>query len=108
MGGVAIFKQYLRRDALLEAVIGVKRPLAPAGGGLGIQPVGWEHHEDEVGVELLLLLPHAADVVLRFHTCRGDTSVRPPTPSACFCSRGRPRPCSLALSGPCLLKPSAF
>lgn len=66
----------LRRGALLEAVIGVKRPLAPAGGGLGIQPVGWEHHEDEVGVELLLLLSHAADIILWFHTCRSDMSVR--------------------------------
>lgn len=67
----------MREGALLEAVIGVKCPLAPAGGGLGIQPVRWEHHEDEVGVELLLLFSHAADIVVWFHTCGGDILVRP-------------------------------
>lgn len=101
----------LRRDALLEAVIGVKRPLAPAGGGLGIQPVGWEHHEDEVGVELLLLLFHVPDIIRWFHTCRSEISVRleggeaTPGPQRgeawlqsaqrFFLFRGRPRPCSL-------------
>lgn len=65
----------MREGALLEAVIGVKCPLAPAGGGLSIQPVGWEHHQDEVGVELLLLLFDAADIVAWFHTCGGDILV---------------------------------
>lgn len=37
---------------------------------MGIQPVGREHHEDEVGVELLLLFFHTAIIVIvRFHTC---------------------------------------
>lgn len=106
----------MREGSLLEAVIGVKCPLAPAGGRLDIQPVGWEHHEDEVGVELLLLFPHAADVVVWFHTCGGNILVSlaeipaaprfrfnqradgvamsyPGRPSFLF--RGRPRPCSL-------------
>lgn len=43
---------------------------------MGVQPVGREHHEDEVGVELLLLLSHTADIVLWFHTCKSDISVR--------------------------------
>lgn len=64
----------MRKCDLLEAVIGVKCPLAPAGRGVGIQPVGREHHEDEVGVELLLLLFHTALVVIVcFHTCRGES-----------------------------------
>lgn len=58
--------------ALLEAVIGVECPLAPAGGGWGIQPVGREHHEDEVGVELLLLFFHTVQI-LWFHTCRSES-----------------------------------
>lgn len=106
----------MREGALLEAIIGVKCPLAPAGGGLSIQPVGWEHHEDEVGVELLLLFSDAADVVVWFHTCGGDILVSlaetPAAPrlrfnqrgdgvamsypgGASFLFRGRPRPCSL-------------
>lgn len=37
---------------------------------MGIQPVGREHHEDEVGVELLLLFFHTVHVVVVcFHTC---------------------------------------
>jgi len=37
---------------------------------LGIQPVGREHHEDEMWVELLLLLFHTAQVfVVGFHAC---------------------------------------
>lgn len=60
----------MMKCVLLEAVIGVKCPLAPAGGGLGIQPVGWEHHEDEVRVELLLGFFH---VIVRIHTCRSDS-----------------------------------
>lgn len=102
-----------RRGALLEAVIGVKRPLASAGGGLGIQPVGREHHEDEVGEELS---PAAA--ILWFHTCRsnisvrqedGDASLRPERGehTECFCSGGGPRLCSL-LCRACLLNRSAF
>lgn len=64
----------VRKCALLEAVIGVKCPLAPAGRGLGIQPVGREHHEDEMGVELLLLFFHTAHgVVFCFHTCRSKS-----------------------------------
>lgn len=60
--------------ALLEAVIGVKCPLAPAGGGLGIEPVGREHHEDEVGVERLLLFFQTVMIVkVRFHTCRSES-----------------------------------
>lgn len=106
----------MREGALLEAVIGVKCPLAPAGGGLSIQPVGWEHHEDEVGVELLLLFSDATDIVVWFHTCGGDIFVSlaetPAAPRLCFNQRGdgvamsypggasflfrgRPRPCSL-------------
>lgn len=81
----------MREGALLEAVIGVKCPLAPAGGGLSIQPVGWEHHEDEVGVELLLLFSDAADIVW-FHTCGGDILVRlaetPAAPTLRFNQRG--------------------
>lgn len=61
-----------RKSSLLEAVIGVKCPLAPAGGGLGIQPVGREHHEDEVGVELLLLF-FSLIIIVRFHTCRSES-----------------------------------
>lgn len=60
-----------RRCVLLEAVIGVERPLPPARGELGIQPVGGQHHEDEVGVELLLLFFHTAQIVIvRLRTCR--------------------------------------
>lgn len=63
-----------RNFALLEAVIGVERPLASAGGGLSIQPVGREHHEDEVGVELLLFVLHTVQlVIVRFHTCRSES-----------------------------------
>lgn len=65
----------MREGALLEAVIGVKCPLAPAGGGLSIQPVGWEHHEDQVGVELLLMFSDTADIVVWLHTCGGDILV---------------------------------
>lgn len=53
---------------LLEAVIGVKCPLAPTGRGLGVQPVGWQHHEDEVRVELLLWF-ELSFLVFWFHTC---------------------------------------
>lgn len=64
----------MEKCALLEAVIGVKCPLAPAGRRLGIQPVGREHHEDEVGVELLLLFFRTAHfLVVCFHTCRGKS-----------------------------------
>lgn len=65
------------KGVLLEAVISVMCPLAPAGGRLGVEPVGREHHEDEVGVELLLLLFQTAQVqaallvVFDFHTCKG-------------------------------------
>lgn len=108
----------MREGDLLEAVIGVKCPLAPAGGGLSIQPVGWEHHEDEVGVELLLLFSDAAGIVVRLHTCGGGGDIlvslaeTPAAPrlrfnqrgdgvgmsypgGASFLFRGRPRPCSL-------------
>lgn len=61
----------MRKCALLEAVIGVKCPLSPAGGGLGIQPVGREHHQDEVGVQLLLLFFRPAQIFkISLHTCR--------------------------------------
>lgn len=59
--------------SLLEAVICVERPLAPAGGGVDVQPVGREHHEDEVGVELLLLLLPGLVVVVWLHTCGSDS-----------------------------------
>ena len=63
---------------LREAVIGVECPLAPAGRGLGVQPVRGQHHEDQVGVHLLLLLLQTAHVqadlllVLRLHSCKGS------------------------------------
>lgn len=59
--------------ALLEAVIGVECPLASAGGGWDIQPVGREHHEDEVGVELLLLFFHTVQIIVWVHTCRSES-----------------------------------
>lgn len=62
-----------RRVSLLEAVIGVERPLAPAGGGVHVQPVGWKHHEDEVRVQLLLLLFRGGIVVVYVHTCGSDS-----------------------------------
>lgn len=66
------FKE-VRKVSLLEAVIRVERPLAPAGGGVDVQPVRWEHHEDEVGVQLLLLLFRGRIVVVYIHTCRSDS-----------------------------------
>lgn len=70
---LCIGRRRIRKRALLKAVIGVERPLAPAGGGLGIQPVGRQHHEDEVGVELLLLFSHTAQlVIVRLHACRRE------------------------------------
>lgn len=65
----------VRRWTLLEAVIGVKCPLASAGRRLGVQPVRRQHHEDEVGVELLLLFFHQSQLVgVGLHTCRGRTT----------------------------------
>lgn len=40
---------------------------------MDVQPVGREHHEDEVGVELLLLLFPGLVVVVWLHTCRSDS-----------------------------------
>lgn len=62
-----------QKRSLLEAVICVERPLAPAGGGVDVQPVGREHHEDEVGVQLLLLLFPGLIVVVWLHTCGSDS-----------------------------------
>lgn len=60
-----------RKWALLKAVIGVECPLAPAGGGVDVQPVGRNHHEDEVRVQLLLLLFRTAQIIIvSFHACR--------------------------------------
>lgn len=40
---------------------------------MDVQPVGWEHHEDEVGVQLLLLLFWGRVVVVYIHTCGSDS-----------------------------------
>lgn len=60
-----------------EAIIGVQRPLLPLTPlARVVQPVRGDHHEDEVRVVVILLLPEApqvstAMVVLTVHACRG-------------------------------------
>lgn len=79
------------KRVLLEAVICVEGPLAPAGGGVDVKPVGREHHEDEMGVELLLLLFHAAQIVIVwFHTCGSESVSLEDTKKNC---RGAPKIC---------------
>lgn len=66
----------VRKWALLEAVIGVKCPLASAGGRLGIQPVWREHHQDKVGVQMLLSFCRTAQIIIfAIHTCRTKSNL---------------------------------
>lgn len=58
---------------------------------MDIQPVGREHHEDEVGVELLLLFFHTAQIIIVwFHTCRSESVSLEDTKKHC---RERPKIC---------------
>lgn len=63
------------RPSSPEAVVGVQGPFLPlAALARTVQPVGRNHHEDEVGVVVVLLLPKApqiptAVIVLTVHPC---------------------------------------